>query len=190
MLHGSHLPNLVKQSSRRRTTRVNIRENRFFLQLLRGSVLSIGLLLVLWITFRVPSSSADAQKNSSSTRTAIAMTAQALLGPFPTSTAPTATVSDTPTVTLTSTLTATLIPTKTSTPFPTGTQRTKEPHQQTTSLAPADTLIPGATNTRAAPSDTPFSPPPTNPPPPTAATPAPVDTLPPLPIPSLPLPLP
>src|SRR6266496_1883185 len=127
------------QFSRRKMAKVNLRENRYYLQLLRGSALFIGLIFVLWIAFRVPTSGADAQKNAKGTKTAIAMTAQALLGPFPTSTAPTATVSDTPSPTWPPTLTATLIPTRTPTPFTTGTPQTKAPHQQTTSLAPTDT---------------------------------------------------
>src|SRR5688572_15063057 len=50
---------------------------------------------------------------ANSTRTSIALTSQALLGPFPTATGPTRTPSHTPSITPTPTLTPTSTPTRT-----------------------------------------------------------------------------
>ena len=95
---------------------MNFKENRFYMLVLRIAGFVIGLSLVLWITFNGRSNDSGGQRTANSTRTALAMTAKALLGPFPTSTVATPTASDTPTSTPiipTATPTVTRTPSKT-----------------------------------------------------------------------------
>jgi len=142
---------------------VILRENRFYLQTVGATALFIGLIVVLWIAFNDPTSRGDAEKSANSTRTALAMTERALLGPFPTATAPTATASKTPTNTFTPTHTTTPLPSRTPTPFLSATLRPKRPNEEI-----PDTSIPVQPTVR--PASTRISNPPTNPPPADAPT--------------------
>jgi hypothetical protein len=170
---------------------VNAKDNRFYLQALGVSVLFVALLYVIWNAFHTPTNEIEALRNANETKTAVAMTAQALLGPLSTTTPATATVSPSPTFTLTfgftSTATRTSTPTShpiitfvvpSSTPRPTRVpprptqtnppppQPTNTPIRQPTNTpvpAPSNTRIPPPTTTRVAPSNTPAPPPqPTN----------------------------
>src|ERR1051325_5188295 len=107
--------------------RLNLRGNRFYLQALGAGILFIGMMWIFW--FSSPVHDVNAQKGAPGTKTAIALTQQFLLGPFPTGTRPTPTASKTPTTTPTSTLTPTitLTPTAIRYFFDTLTPRTKAP---------------------------------------------------------------
>ena len=61
---------------------INLRENRFYLQVVGFVTLFFGLIAVLWVASPGPSNSGNAQKNANSTRTALALTERAL-GAFP-----------------------------------------------------------------------------------------------------------
>src|SRR5215212_12146790 len=100
-----------------RMTVMNFRWKKYadFPQVLLAFLLSL-ILFAGWVAIlsMVPPDSADQQTRASNTRTAIALTSQALLGPFPTSTGPTPTLRFTPSVTLTPSATRT--PLETSSP--------------------------------------------------------------------------
>ena len=101
-----------------------------YLQALLAGLLLIGLILAVYaLTSRRSPDVAQMQRNAASTRTALALTSQALLGPFPTFTAPTPTASETPPPTFTPTRTPTRTPTYTPSPivFITFTARTNVP---------------------------------------------------------------
>lgn len=138
----------------------NWKENRAALQVLLGCVLCIFLTGLFYvITFKRPSVlGLEVFNRSNGTRTAIALTSQALYGPFPTATGPTPTITKTPTVTPTATLTFTM--TASSTPIrffiDTSTPRTPLAPAGRTSIAPS-ALAPTSVSVH-----TPI--PPTNPP--------------------------
>ena len=91
------------------------KENPIFLQFLLGCLLFLFLSVLSYIFGIIqPSVSGLALfARSNSTRTAIALTYQALMGPFPTATGPTPTPSWTPSMTSTPTPTPTVTPTPT-----------------------------------------------------------------------------
>ena len=162
---------------------VRWREYPIFLQVLLGFLLFLFLLVLsyLFSLFRSSDSGMLLFARANSTRTSIALTSQALYGPFPTATGPTRTPSNTPSITPTPTVTPTA--TATSTPFRyfinTPTPRTLVPHDQTLTAAP-----PVATRTSVPPTDPPQQP--TDPPrqptnPPQATNPPPQATNPPQP---------
>src|SRR4026209_717594 len=98
-----------------KTVNNNRRNNQVYLQVLLGCVLCIFLAGVFYvITFKRPSVlGLEVFTRANSTRTAIALTSQALYGPFPTATGPTPTVTKTRTVTPSPTLTFTTTPSST-----------------------------------------------------------------------------
>lgn len=99
----------------------------------------LGVILAVYtLTSRKSPDAANLQRGASSTRTALALTSQALLGPFPTATAPSATPSETPGPTGTSTRTPTRTRTPTATPevFVTFTARTLESRATFTNTPP------------------------------------------------------
>jgi hypothetical protein len=156
----------------RRADRVNFTisgENRARLQVLFAGLLLIGLIAAV-ATAMVRSSpgGGDTQGDANGTGTAIALTSEALLGPFPTATAPSATASDIPSATPLPTLTPTRTPTltasavvivtlteRTSLPRPTFTQ-TRVPTR--TPVPPTSTPRPTRTNTPRPPATTPAYP--------------------------------
>lgn len=161
------------------------KENRIPIQILLATLLCIGALLLIYtFAFRHSPMDTEAQQKANGTKTALALTSGALLGPFPTSTAPTATPSDTPTLTPTlptATPTVTRTPSPTRTLIPTFTPRTSEAHSTTTAspIIPSGTPIPPSrtpvrptntsviiipTNTQAATQPPPPTDPPTDPP--------------------------
>lgn len=158
---------------------LNVNQNRFYIQAVLVGSLLLGLILFLWNSLGL-SSDADAPRRANSTRTAIALTEQALLGPFPTATGPTPTASSTPTMAFTPTVTRTNTPTFT--PFRyfinTATPRTpfarnaapSLPTSTSPALVSTSTPPPPAqpTNTSAPPPILPTNPPPTSPPQPTS----------------------
>ena len=159
--------------------KLNWKENRVMLQVLVGCLLCIFLTAIFYVlTFRRPSvSGLNLSSRANSTRTALALTEKALLGPFPTSTRPTPTNSNTPTITPTPTVTST--PTATRTPrrffLFTSTPRTGVPDTGAP-VFPNATSVP-ATNPPVQPTNPaiqPTNPPrPTNPPQPTNPPPPP-----------------
>ena len=128
------------------------RENRANAMILFGVLLILGLILAVYALTSLESpDAAGLQRDAKSTRTALALTAQALLGPFPTSTAPTATASEisSPTWTPTRTPTRTRTPTSTPITFITFTARTNQPRVTFTSTPrPPATSTPRPTRTR------------------------------------------
>src|SRR5688572_27397468 len=132
-----------------------------YLQAVLAVLLFIGLILVVYaLASRETPDITQTQRNASNTRTAVALTSQALLGPFPTSTAPTQTASETPSLTLTPTRTPTntRTPTQTPIPFITFTASTDVPRATFTNTPrPPATSTPRPTRTR-----TPQPPRPTN----------------------------
>ena len=161
------------------------------MQALGACILFIGLMWLMWNTFQ-PSGDLNAQRGVPGTKTAVALTQQFLLGPFPTVTRPTPTASKTPTITPTNTLTPTVTLTPTAIRYfiDTSTPRTKAPSRNTvspllpTSTAPAvvTTPIPAQPTSTSAPPiqptnlpatlpPQPTSPPPTSPPQPTSPPP-------------------
>lgn len=148
----------------------NLRENRVNIMILFAVLFILGVILAVYrLTSRKPPDPADLERNASSTRTALALTSQALLGPFPTATAPTATASAIPSPSETPTRTPTRTRTPTATPevFITFTARTL-------AVRATFTNTPRPTLTR-----TPVPPRPTNTPvPPTAVPPEPPTTQP------------
>jgi hypothetical protein len=137
------------------------RENPIVLQFLLGCLLFLFLSTLSYlIGLLQPSISGLALfANANSTRTAIALTSQALFGPFPTATGPTPTPSWTPSMTPTPTLTPRNTPTPTRVRYfiNTSTPRTLVPQNSTFTNIP-----PAATQT--APRPTRTSSPPTQPP--------------------------
>ena len=144
---------------------------RFYSQAFRIFSLFIGLMIIIWILFGDPPNDANAQKKASSTRTSIALTEKALLGPFPTATGPTRTASALPTITSTPTQTITNTPTftpfryfiNTSTPRTPGSRNSPVTSPVNTDLPPVQ---PG--NTSAPPPPTAQPQPPTAQPQPTS----------------------
>ena len=68
-----------------------LRENRAQIMIVFALLFILGVILAVYrLTSRVTPDANEMQRNASSTRTALALTSGALLGPFPTSTAPTA----------------------------------------------------------------------------------------------------
>jgi hypothetical protein len=128
------------------------RENPVFLQFLLGLLLFIFLTVLSYLLGLIqPSISGLALfARSNSTRTAIALTFQALMGPFPTATGPTPTPSWTPSLTPTPTITPSNTPTPTRVRYfiNTGTPRTLVPGQLPTSIG-APTQRPQPTRTSA-----------------------------------------
>ncbi|HJR80599.1 MAG TPA: hypothetical protein VJ821_11035 [Anaerolineales bacterium] len=148
---------------------MNIRwkEHPIFLQVLLGCLLFLFLFVLSYLfSLLEPGSGLELFARANSTRTSIALTSAALMGPFPTATGPTPTPSHTPSITPTPTVT----PTNTPTPTPiryfinTGTPRTLVPHTDQTSTV----LPPGSTSTSVPPTNRPPATrtpiPPTNPP--------------------------
>jgi len=128
---------------------VNIKENRGNLQILLGCLLGIGSIVILYVIFKTPSlSSVELQRNARNTKTALAMTERVLMGPFPTGTRPTATVTKTPSITPTSTLTPTRTPSPTLIHYfiDTSTPRTGVPNSRNTA-PPLISTAPAAINT-------------------------------------------
>jgi hypothetical protein len=143
------------------------------------ATLILAAILWLWSAFGDPSQGFDIFSSSNSTKTAIALTSDALLGPFPTSTMPTYTPTTIPTITSTlpsPTPSATRTPTPTVTFLPTATVRTREPGLITPGVWTSTPPSLRPTSTQARPTNTSFSPPntpvpptnipPTQPPPP------------------------
>ena len=131
-------------------------ENRAILQFVFVGLFLIGFIVTIYtLLSSIPPDAGDAQRHASGTRTAIVLTSQALLGPFPTSTAPTPTASNIPSATFTPTRTPTRTPTSTATPVVviTFTANTNEPRV-------TDTARPTArpTNTRVPPTRRPTQP--------------------------------
>jgi len=124
----------------------NRKEKQVYIQVLVGCLLCLFLTGVFFvITFRRPSVlGLGVSGRVSGTRTALALTSNALYGPFPTSTGPTPTASKTRTITPTPTLT----PSDTATPTPlrffidTATPRTLVPHSESTSIPVPATQVP------------------------------------------------
>jgi len=171
---------------------LSIRGNRFYLQAFGVGILFISLIVLMWITFR-PSTDVNAQRNVPGTKTALALTQQFLLGPFPTGTRPTPTASKTPTATPTVTLTptTTLTPTAIRYFIDTLAPRTRAPSfnpvspfiPTSTAQAVINTPIPVQPTNTSGPPIQPTNPPPTSPPQPTSPPPtsAPQPTSPPPP---------
>jgi hypothetical protein len=160
---------------------LNVSENRVFLQILIG----VGLLVSLTLLFSTVLGSlgtqdaSSASRNANHTKTAVALTADALLGPFPTGTRPSPTATETASITPTASNTSTVTRTPSATPtlafIITTSRQTREP---TLGVLPAQTNHPPPTGTAvqisntvvpqtntAAPTRRPTQQPPTNPPP-------------------------
>ena len=143
----------------------NLKEHRAALQVLLGCLLCIFLTGLFYvITFRRPSVlGLEVFSRSNGTRTALAMTSQALYGPFPTATGPSPTVTKTPTITPTATATPSNTPTPTPLRFfiDTATPRTPNPNHPTSISPPTSGSFP--TNPPSQPTQPPLQP--TQPPP-------------------------
>ena len=160
------------------------KENPIFLQFLLGCLLFLFLSIVSYVIGLISPSVSGLTlfTRANSTRTAIALTSQALMGPFPTATGPTPTPSWTPSNTPTITITPTNTPTRTPVRYflNTSTPRTLVPRTGLTSTGAAPTEAratrtsvpptqnpptqrPRATNTSVQATDPPQQP--TNPPP-------------------------
>lgn len=114
--------------------------NRISLQVLLPSLVCIGLIVVAYATVLGSPlrGRADAQQIANSTKTAVAMTAGALLNPFPTATVPTVTASAVPTFTSTlptATPTVTRTPTKTPTLIQSPAPHTRQNERERPALA-------------------------------------------------------
>ena len=68
-----------------------LRENRMNVLIVFALLFILGVILAVYTLTSRESPGGANQQDASSTRTALALTSQALLGPFPTSTLPTAT---------------------------------------------------------------------------------------------------
>lgn len=139
---------------------MNSKATLFYLQAL--GILAL-FILILWVGFTGLNPDTNAVKSANSTRTALAMTSSVLLGPFPTSTAPTAIASSTPANTLTPTRTPTRTPSQTPTRFffQSSTPTSGKPGQSSTQFPSlTNTARPTQTRTPVPPTDIP----PTNPP--------------------------
>ena len=132
-----------------------LRENRMNILIVFALLFILGVILAVYtLTSRESPGAANTQQDASSTRTALALTSQALLGPFPTSTLPTATATEifTPTWTPTRTPTRTHTPTATPVVIVTFTARTNQPrHTFTSTPRPLATATPRPTRTRVPP---------------------------------------
>ena len=138
-----------------------LRENRMNILIVFALLFILGVILAVYtLTSRGSPGGANSQQEARSTRTALALTSQALLGPFPTSTLPTATATEVFTPTWTPTRTPTRTPTPTATPvvFVTFTARTNQPRPTFTSTprppATATPRPPRPTNTPRPPATT------------------------------------
>jgi hypothetical protein len=155
-----------------RSVQVNRDRVRVLLQILLGiAALLLIFLLLLGNRWRVDGPAAG-------TQTAIALMTGVLLGPSPTSTAPTPTPSDLPTMTSTiptATPSATRTPTETAVPFASAAPRTREPRPtEISTLTPVvPTTGPTSINTPVQPTLTPIRPTDTAVAPPTDTQPAP-----------------
>src|SRR5215216_3095642 len=142
------------------------KENPIFLQFLLGCLLFLFLSTLTYLLglFQPSISSLALFARANSTRTAIALTSQALYGPFPTATGPTVTPSKIPSLTPTPTGTPSNTPTPTLVRYfiDTSTPRTLVPRIDLTSTAAAPTEPPPSTSTSAPPA-TRTSVPPTQP---------------------------
>jgi hypothetical protein len=132
------------------------RENPVWLQFLLGLLLFLFLTVLSYLIglfqSSLPGMALFAKSNS--TRTAIALTFQALMGPFPTATGPTPTASWTPSMTSTPTVTPSITPTPTRVRYflNTSTPRTLVPGQVPTSIgAPTERPQPTRTSAPATP---------------------------------------
>lgn len=154
---------------------MNFTGNRSNLRTMGLLAFLIAAFFWLWFAFRGPDRDAGAFGGAAGTKTALALTSDALLGPFPTSTVPTQTPSDIPTITSTiptATPSSTRTPTPTASFLPTATLRTRLPGSTPTSAAtlvststrvnPTRTFVP-RTSTPVPATDTPEPPPPTSP---------------------------
>jgi hypothetical protein len=116
----------------------NRQEKQVYIQVLVGCLLCLFLTGVFFvITFRRPSVlGLGISARVSGTRTALALTSNALYGPFPTATGPTPTASKTRTITPTPTLTPSDTPTPTPLRFfiDTATPRTLVPRSESTPI--------------------------------------------------------
>lgn len=149
-----------------------LRETRVNVMILFAVLLILGVILAVYtLTSRESPDAADLHQGASSTRTALALTSQALLGPFPTATAPTATASNTPGPSETPTPTPTRTRTPTATPqvFITFTARTLAVRATFTNTA-RPTLTRTAVPARPTITRIPPTVAPTEPPPPTPTT--------------------
>ena len=135
-----------------------LRENRMNVLIVFALLFILGVILAVYtLTSRESPGAANSEQDASSTRTALALTSQALLGPFPTSTLPTATATEifTPTWTPTRTPTRTPTPTATTAVIVTFTARTNQPRSTFTSTPrPPATATPRPTRTRVPPPTT------------------------------------
>jgi hypothetical protein len=135
---------------------LNWERRQVYVEVLLGCLLCIflgGLFYVL--TFRRPSVlGLEVASRANSTRTALALTSQALYGPFPTATGPSPTITKTRTVTPSPTLTFTTTPSSTPIRFfiDTATPRTPLPKTGSTRISASTAVV----------ANTPI--PPTNPP--------------------------
>lgn len=134
-------------------------KNHAYLQVLLGCVLCLFLGVLFYVlTFKRPSVlGLEVASRVNSTKTALALTSQALYGPFPTVTGPSPTITKTRTLTPTVTLTFTTTPSSTPMRYfiDTATPRTPLPPTGKT-LAPASTSFAG--NTAIPPTNPPAQP--------------------------------
>lgn len=158
------------------------KKSRIRWYILAQILLCVGLAAVAYgLTFdRTRVLGLQDQKNVANTKTAIASTAQALMGPFPTATmptrTPTSTVTVTPLISATPTVTSSLTPTASKTPnrFMSATPKGSSNGAVATRTPPGKT----ATSVRVTPSAKPPTPPTSEPPtsePPTSEPPQPTD---------------
>lgn len=128
----------------------NWEKNQAYVQVLLGCLLCIFLTGLFYvITFKRPSvRGLEVFTRSNGTRTALALTSQALYGPFPTATGPT------PTITKTRTLTPTPTVTPSNTPSPTPLRFFIDTATPRTAMPPsARTSIPASTSVQIPPTD-------------------------------------
>jgi len=137
------------------------KENPIFLQFLLGCLLFLFLSTLTYLLglFQPSISSLALFARANSTRTAIALTSQALYGPFPTATGPTVTPSKIPSLTPTATVTPSNTPTATLVRYfiDTSTPRTLIPqiNQTSTGAPPTGTSMPPPTRTSIPPTQQP-----------------------------------
>ena len=150
------------------------KDNPIFLQFLLGCLLFLFLTILSYVIGLLqPSISSLALfARANSTRTAIALTSQALYGPFPTATGPTVTASWTPSMTPTPTVTPSYTPTPTLVHYfiDTSTPRTLVPKIGGTSTGVPTSVQPTSVQPTDRPPATRTSVPPTQPPRPTSTS--------------------
>ncbi|HJR80600.1 MAG TPA: hypothetical protein VJ821_11040 [Anaerolineales bacterium] len=165
--------------------------NRLNTRAARMLALLLAALLWIWFTFGGAPGDASLFRSARTTKTALALTSDALLGPFPTATKPTATPSDLPTLTPTiptATPSFTVTPSPTVTFISTATPRTRVPgptltgviptfQPTATRIAPTRTSVPPTRTSVPPTSVPPTSVPPTEPPPPTTPPIIPTDVI-------------